>query len=88
MKWSKKGNFLGLNEVAPNMYFWADKYDGRFGKAVFGHQPFIGSTAIEFPNAIGIDTGCVYGGALTALIINSNGEKEIIYQKALKSYCL
>jgi len=85
---NEKGDFLGLNDVAQNMYFWADKYDGRFGDVVFGHQPFIGKTVKQFSNAIGIDTGCVFGGALSALIIDENGEKKIIYQEAFKSYCL
>jgi diadenosine tetraphosphatase ApaH/serine/threonine PP2A family protein phosphatase len=83
---SKEGKFLGLNETEEGMYFWADKYDGRYGKIVFGHQPFVGKDVKYFPNAIGIDTGCVFGGTLSAVII----EKESIIQlcvAAHKVYC-
>lgn len=85
---NEKGDFMGLNEEAPNMYFWAEKYDGRFGKVVFGHQPFIGEEVKRFPNAFGIDTGCVFGGKLTALVFSQSGEYQVLYQKALKTYCL
>ena len=85
---NEKGDFLGLNEVTSNMYFWADKYDGRCGEVIFGHQPFIGKIVKQFSYAIGIDTGCVFGGALSAIIIDEKEEKEIIYQEAFKSYCL
>ncbi|MEN9303506.1 MAG: hypothetical protein RL264_1935 [Bacteroidota bacterium] len=85
---NEKGNFLGLNENLPEMYFWAEKYNARYGKVVFGHQPFIGEKIKQFPNAFGIDTGCVFGGALSALIFTSSGEFTTESQKALKKYCL
>ena len=44
--------------------FWSELYDGREGFIVFGHHPFDEPKIDEF--AIGIDTGCVYGGKLTA----------------------
>ncbi len=46
--------------------FWSDIYDGHEGFVVFGHHPF--EQPKISPHAIGIDTGCVYGGALTAII--------------------
>lgn len=45
--------------------FWSEGYDGLEGFIVFGHHPFP-KVKIE-KNAIGIDTGCVYGGVLTAI---------------------
>lgn len=43
--------------------FWFQQYDGP-GRVFFGHtvleSPFVAETAV------GLDTGCVYGGALTA----------------------
>ncbi len=46
--------------------FIHSKYD--WGKRIiFGHTPF--SEPLVEPNKIGIDTGCVYGGELTALIL-------------------
>jgi len=41
-------------------------YPGRFPKTVvFGHTPF--PEPLDLPDRIGIDTGCVYGGKLTAV---------------------
>lgn len=53
-------------------------------KVIFGHTPTMslgeGHKPVRtFINNIDIDTGCVYGGALTALIIN-NDEVEGFYQ--------
>jgi serine/threonine protein phosphatase 1 len=51
--------------------FWADVYDGRFGLALFGHQPFPGVRG--FAHAVGLDTGCVFGGSLTAALVSKDG---------------
>ncbi|OAQ20738.1 metallophosphoesterase family protein [Thermosulfurimonas dismutans] len=41
-------------------------YPGKFEKTiVFGHTPF--PEPLDLPDRIGIDTGCVYGGKLTAV---------------------
>ena len=62
------GSFVGLGKQKPEDPFWAEVYDGRFGHAVFGHQPFMDGAA-RFPHATGIDTGAVHGGMLTALVV-------------------
>ena len=61
-----------LARQSPEWLLWARKnfidsaYD--FGKPViFGHTPF--SSPLVTPNKIGIDTGAVYGGSLTCLIL-------------------
>lgn len=45
---------------------WYERYTER-KLAVFGH--WAKPAPVVRPNAIGLDTGCVYGGALTALIL-------------------
>lgn len=49
--------------------FWSDFYDGDNGFVVFGHQASNNPIVAKF--AIGIDTGCVYGGKLTAAIFKN-----------------
>ena len=43
---------------------WGDRYDGRLGFAVYGHQVYNEVKIHEY--AMGIDTGCCFGGKLTA----------------------
>ncbi len=63
----EKGKFLPLNHNNPNARFWADVYNGHEGFIVYGHSPFKKPNIKE--NSAGIDTGCVYGNKLTALVI-------------------
>ena len=65
----KSGKFVSLGQENEHTQFWAETYDGKYGKVIFGHNPFMQDTPKYFKNAIGIDTGCVFGGYLTALII-------------------
>jgi len=70
--------------------YWAELYDGREGFVVYGHQPFKEPKIDKY--AIGIDTGCVYGGKLSAVIFKKKGDKfdtkhyKIISVKARKKY--
>jgi serine/threonine protein phosphatase 1 len=84
---NKEGSFLGLEQQEEGMYFWAENYDGKYGTVIFGHQPFIGSKVRCFPNAIGIDTGCVFGGVLSALIIDEHLKESVVQVPAEKKYC-
>jgi len=43
--------------------FWYDDYDGPY-RVFFGHT--VHDRPVERTHAIGLDTGCVYGGTLTA----------------------
>ena len=59
---------------------WYEFYHGE-KPVIFGHWAMKGSVLRE--NAIGIDTGCVWGGRLTAFILEEN---EIVQVPALKQY--
>lgn len=79
---SKNGDFLSLDEINEDSIFWATQYDGRFGHVCFGHEPFMDGLG-QFPHATGLDTGCCFGGALTAIELNT---KEVLQVKALAKY--
>ena len=61
-------------------YNWAADYRGK-AMVVYGHTPVMEPAWLN--NTIDIDTGCVYGGQLTAL---RYPEKELVSVKALKVY--
>jgi serine/threonine protein phosphatase 1 len=58
---------------------WFERYDGK--TAVFGHWVF--DSPVLRKNAVGIDTGCVYGGSLSAVIMP---ERRIVSVPAVKAY--
>jgi protein phosphatase len=65
----------------PVRYNWAGEYRGR-AMVVYGHTPV---PEPEWLNrTINIDTGCVFGGRLTAL---RYPEKELVSVPSLQTYC-
>jgi hypothetical protein len=60
---------------------WYEFYTGR-RLVVFGHWAAQGGIVRD--NVIGLDTGCVYGGALSAVILP---ERKIVQVKASEQYC-
>ncbi len=60
-----QGKPVSLNSPA-GVTWWAEAYDGREGFAVYGHNPF--PEPRRDAHALGIDTGCVFGGKLTAAV--------------------
>ncbi|MEM9089862.1 MAG: polynucleotide kinase-phosphatase [Cyanobacteria bacterium P01_F01_bin.53] len=64
----------------PARYNWAADYRGK-AMVVYGHTPVLEPEWLN--NTIGIDTGCVYGGKLTAL---RYPEKELVSVPAAKTY--
>ncbi len=83
----ENGKFLPLNHNNPNAKYWGDVYNGHEGFVVYGHNPFREIKKNQF--AAGIDTGCVYGNKLTALVIKDTLKPqnyEIIQIKAKKQY--
>ena len=58
---------LALGQTSFNSRFWSEFYDGGEGIIVYGHEAF-NKVKID-KHSFGIDTGCVYGNKLTALVI-------------------
>lgn len=71
------GKMLTLGTATVQDPFWADIYDGRFGHVFFGHDPSDGQVR-AFPHATGLDTGCVYGGRLTAVVLTEGQVPEFV----------
>ncbi len=86
---NENGKFLPLNHNNPKAKYWADVYNGHEGFVVYGHNPFLEVKKNEF--AAGIDTACVYGNKLTALVIKNTlkpDNYEIIQINAKKAYSI
>lgn len=75
----KKGKAAKRSD-APNASPWADSWHGT-PFVVYGHTPR--PNVLDRPGSMGIDTGCVYGGHLTAYIIE---DKSLIEVRAHKTY--
>jgi len=67
------GRMVPLGQEDDDDPFWAEVYDGRFGRVVFGHQPWRDGVH-WFDHAIGIDTAAVHGHELTALVVENEIE--------------
>ncbi len=84
--YDKKFHPIPWHDFEGRYKFWSEVYNGREGFVVFGHHPFEKPKVEKF--AIGIDTGCVYGGELTAIKFNNLNVKDydFISLKARKKY--
>lgn len=60
--------------------FWFERYNGEF-RVFFGHTVL--DAPLDLGNAVGLDTGCVYGGALTAY---NCGSDEFVTVEAEETY--
>jgi diadenosine tetraphosphatase ApaH/serine/threonine PP2A family protein phosphatase len=74
--WERTGRASLTGDDPP----WFEHYHGE-KLVVFGHWAALGG--IVRPNAIGLDTGCVYGGSLTALELPS---RTLVQVKARRAY--
>ena len=75
----KKGKAAKRSD-APDAAPWADSWDGS-PFVIYGHTPR--PIVLERKGSIGIDTGCVYGGHLTAYTIE---DKSLVQVRAHKAY--
>ncbi|HSQ63146.1 MAG TPA: metallophosphoesterase [Polyangiaceae bacterium] len=66
-----RGDVLGKKKVQAHGIPWASLYAGP-PQVVFGHNALAGLQV--HPWATGLDTGCVYGGRLTAIVLGK-GER-------------
>ena len=58
---------LALGQTPFGSQHWSEWYDGNQGVIVYGHEAFDNVKINNY--SFGIDTGCVYGKKLTALVI-------------------
>lgn len=70
-------NFIILGKEKDDSIFWADVYNGSQGFIVYGHQWFEEVKKSKF--ALGIDTGCIYGNKLSAVVFELDKEVYIDY---------
>lgn len=81
---------LPLGRSTWNSRFWSEWYDGNQGIMVYGHEAFDKVKIDKY--SFGIDTGCVYGNKLTALVVYDTKEPmlnyDIVQVSALKEYAL
>jgi len=73
--------YLALGKEDENSIFWADIYNGNQGFVVYGHNWTNEVKRSKY--AIGIDTGCVYGNKLTAVVFN-NVNKNYVLEDSLQ----
>jgi hypothetical protein len=84
---SPSGEFVKLGEETAESAPWASVYDGRYGFAFYGHDPL--GAVRRSPHALGIDTSCVFGGALTAAVLNDGrppSAPELVSVPAARAY--
>ena len=72
--------------------FWAELWDGKqdviFGHTVVGREWIKDWDAKSGARCYGIDTGCVFGGRLSAMILDSDmpNVREVVQVKAAQEY--
>jgi diadenosine tetraphosphatase ApaH/serine/threonine PP2A family protein phosphatase len=71
------------DDYVGNIAHWSDVWEGPF--TVYGHSVF--ENVKYSKNAVGIDTGCCFGGSLTAYVFDCDtGTAQIVSVKAKRAY--
>ena len=73
-----EGKWISLKQPEVDARHWSEVYDGNQGLIVYGHDDF--DEVKLNAHAIGIDTGCVYGNKLTAIIFDDTVEPRHSYR--------
>lgn len=85
------GAMVGLHDTKPEHKHWTEVYDGREGRVFFGHDPQLSGQPLVTPYAIGLDTACVFGGRLTAAVMETGpgtrGRVDFVSVPARQKYC-
>lgn len=68
----RAGQMVSLGEEGADTQRWAEDYDGREGHVFYGHDPSRSAEPIRFSHATAMDTGAVFGGRLTAAILEDS----------------
>ncbi len=75
-----------LDGQKPGDVFWSEVWDGE-RMIIYGHTPTKNHKPKIEKKAIDLDTGCVYGGCLTAAILTKDKrEVEFEFVNAEKAY--
>ena len=76
-----KWELTNIRRIGAGETPWYESYEKKAPLVVFGH--WVHREPILRDNAVGLDTGCVYGGRLTALILP---ERRLLSVRARKVY--
>jgi len=72
-----KGNMVSLLQTKATDQRWAELYDGREGFAFYGHDAVINpAKPVLDKHAMNLDTGCCYGGRLSAAVLTPGVKPE------------
>lgn len=83
-----KGHPVSLGDETSDDVFWTERYLGQEGYVFYGHQPYLNPPAPKLTDyTCGLDTACVFGGRLTAAVVENDSRKaEFISVKAKEVY--